>query len=1365
MRIILKKSNVPDYLFANFFSCYKRSIAIWSKLFWIILFVFNSTWVNSQEIEITENFIHYTDKDGLSNSIIRSIKQDNYGFMWFATEDGVDRFDGYEFKTYRFENNNPKSLPDNFIFSLCPTSDGGMLVGTNIGGFAKYNVATDDFTVYRSNPDNPNSLSFNKVYALAEDRNGNYWIGTSGGGLNFYNVKTDTFTIYKNKENDPQSLLSDNVSGVLEDNEGNIWVRTVEGLSKLDPKTGKFTNFDLPGNTDNDRMNENMIIDEDGIIWLGWNFQLVKFNTRTMQLEFAKIDDSERQTSEILAVCIHDKNHIWLSTTSGIHLYNKNNYSIQSFYANPENERSLQNDYSNAVFKDRSGVLWCSGLSKLNLNTKKFNHYRFNVVDSESRGGGRIRAVLETSQGNYWVSVINALAIVDPATNKISYTHVNTGNPNAPFNSSPTSFMEDKNQNIWVGLWGSGVTIFEKGNIHKYKKIRPQIGVEGALQDGIIQALYEDSYGNIWFGNEKGVDLYNPETKKFRQIRNDPANENSITRFGVQSNCILEDKYGNFWIGTWGGLTKITLLNPEKGSFQSEYSYKRYLNIPGDSTTISDSRVISIMYDKEKYPNDIFIGTFGGGINIIHFNNETGKDSISTYTTKEGLSNNVVFGILPDDEGNIWMSTNDGISKFNLKTQEFSTYNVDDGLQDNAFYWGGYAKGKNNKLFFGGLNGLNEFIPNQIKNDSIPPEVVFTDFKVLNKTVLPGQVVNKHVILKKPINNTDTIILSYKENVFSFKFSGLHYAFPNDNKYKYKMDGFDVEWIEVDANIRIATYTNLDPGEYTFRVKASNYDGVWNEEGAQIIIIIKPPFWQTWWFRAILLIAIIILLVSFYLIRVKSLKERQEHLEEVVYERTQELQSANHELQEQKEEIQQQSEEILAQRDTLEEQNQMLSISFKRIEMLSDFGQKLTSTLSLTTINDLLYKYVSELIDMSAFGIGIYNEELNHILFSNFIEDGKAVKPFTKDINDSNSLTAYCFNTQEAMYINNVEVEYSNYVQSLNEPATSQTAYSRIHIPLTVQDKKIGVFVVNSYKINAYSPDDFANLKTLASYISIALDNASAYNQINSINRNIAESINYAQSIQSAFLPTRETLDRYFANFVIYKPKETVSGDFYWFSPLEKDESKPRKAIIAVADCTGHGVPGALISIIGNNLLNEIVNIRKINHPPQILEFLNTEFQLALNQDQSQNNDGMDIVLYYIEEISSKSTTEKEFKVLFSGAKNPGIIYRAATKTLEYKKGSRKSIGGVRAKRSLQYYELLEFILQKNDIIYLTTDGFIDQLNKEKNRFSSTRFLEMIENYKDLPLPEQKIKFETELNNHQKKEKQTDDITVVGIRL
>ncbi|MCG8698430.1 MAG: SpoIIE family protein phosphatase, partial [Bacteroidales bacterium] len=372
---------------------------------------------------------------------------------------------------------------------------------------------------------------------------------------------------------------------------------------------------------------------------------------------------------------------------------------------------------------------------------------------------------------------------------------------------------------------------------------------------------------------------------------------------------------------------------------------------------------------------------------------------------------------------------------------------------------------------------------------------------------------------------------------------------------------------------------------------------------------------------------------------------------------------------------------------------------------------------------------------------------------------------------DEKSLTSWCVNHQKSIVMGDIEEEYKQYVPSLNISTTKQTAYSRIHIPLTVKDKRIGILVINSFNRNAYTNDDLISMQTVASYISIALDNAKAYEQVNEKSRAIQESISYSKSIQNAFMPTQEQLDKYLNTFVLFKPKDIVSGDFYWFSPIEKDNEKPLKAFVAVADCTGHGVPGALVSSIGNNLLDRYINFLGERNPAQILEMVNVGFQLALKQDETRNNDGMDMALIYLEagetggSKNNKTDDNSRYRISFSGAKSPILIYRAHSKELEYHRGSRKSIGGLRAKRSKQFYEKLEFVVESGDIIYLFTDGIIDQHSPQRERFTKEKLVKLIKGNAQLELSDQCEKIEQELKMHQEKEKQTDDITIMGIQL
>ncbi|MCG8683529.1 MAG: GAF domain-containing protein, partial [Desulfobacterales bacterium] len=385
-----------------------------------------------------------------------------------------------------------------------------------------------------------------------------------------------------------------------------------------------------------------------------------------------------------------------------------------------------------------------------------------------------------------------------------------------------------------------------------------------------------------------------------------------------------------------------------------------------------------------------------------------------------------------------------------------------------------------------------------------------------------------------------------------------------------------------------------------------------------------------------------------------ELKEQQE-----------EIVAQNEEIQQQNEEIQQQNEEMLTVNEQLEVQKKEISESYRRLEVLSEFGQKITTTLSISSINDMIYHYVKSILHVDAFGIGLHNAQENIIVYPVFY-NGKVKKEVVKELDDANSLTAWCFNNQKPVFINNFEVDCKNYFDDIPGIKLKEQSQSRIHLPLTVENKKIGIIIINSFKKNEYSKEDLTNFQTLASYISIALDNAKAYEVINNINQNVKESITYAKSIQTAFLPTREELGKYLDSEIIFRPKDIVSGDFYWFSALNSKKEEPLKALLCVADCTGHGVPGALVSSIGNNLLNEVINIKKVYEPAKALELVNEGFQNALNQKETGNNDGMDLALVLVEQVPEKSSqipglsnpTESVcyFKITFSGAKNPLVI-------------------------------------------------------------------------------------------------------------
>jgi putative methionine-R-sulfoxide reductase with GAF domain len=411
--------------------------------------------------------------------------------------------------------------------------------------------------------------------------------------------------------------------------------------------------------------------------------------------------------------------------------------------------------------------------------------------------------------------------------------------------------------------------------------------------------------------------------------------------------------------------------------------------------------------------------------------------------------------------------------------------------------------------------------------------------------------------------------ITYKEDFITFEFLALDYNMPEKISYAYKLEGFDKEWIYC-GDKREATYTNLNPGNYVFCVKASNNDGLWNEDGIKLKLYIQPPWWETIWFRVLAGISIFVIVFSAYRLRVAQLKRNQRILETKVALRTAELKTANEEIMQQNEELNQANEEINTKNHHLEEQKEELRLknleienqksevekAFKNSQVLSEFGQKITASLNIFEINAMLYEYVSNLMDTAAFGIGLYNVNVNALEYHSFMENGKKLPYFIKKLDSKNSFTAWCFNNQKIVFINNIEEEFNKYISTLPQVQTNEIPRSLIHIPLTVEDKKIGIIALNSFKKNAYSQRDLTNLQTIASYLSIALDNANAYQLIEQQHEHIKSSIRYAENIQKSILPLKENMNKYINSFVLFYPRDIVSGDFYWFTTVTIDNEQ-----------------------------------------------------------------------------------------------------------------------------------------------------------------------------------------------------------------
>ncbi len=796
---------------------------------------------NTYAEEANPEFEQITVDDGLSQSGVLAIFQDSQGLMWFGTQDGLNKYDGYNFTVYKYNELNLSSLSDNFILSIYEDKSGTIWVGTQSGGLNKFDRKTEQFVHYTHNSDNLNSLGSNIVLSIYEDQVGRLWIGTDGGGLNQFNRETEQFTRYNHNPNDPNSLGSNTVLSIYEDQAGRLWIGTDDGgLNQFNRETEQFTRY-IHNPNDPNSLGSNTVLsiyeDQAGRLWIGTDDGgLNQFNRETEQFIHYLHDpnNSNSLSDNTIGAIAEDKlGNLWLTTSS----WHGNLYGTALNKFDPKTENfthyihdlntinSLNDNIVTSVLLDKSDILWIgtgfSGINKLDIKPPKFIHYKHNTADPNSLIDNHISSIHEDKNGRIWIGTFNkGLDKFERQIGKFTHYSHKADNPSTLSNNNIWAVYEDQFSVLWIGTLSGGLNKFdqETENFNHYTHDSKNFY---SLSDDTVWSIYEDWEGTLWIGTFKGgLNKFNRETEQFNHYEHDPDNPNSLSDNNVFS--IYEDYSGMLWIGTInGGLNKFD---------RKTEKFSHYKHDPNNPNSLSYDRVLSML----EYPaGTLWIGTYGGGLDKFDIATET----FNHYTEKDGLPNNSVVGILADDEGHLWLSTGKGLSKFNPETETFRNYDVSDGLQGNEFDGvKAYLKTRDGEMFFGGLNGFNAFYPEQVKDNPYIPPVVLTDFKIFDKSVK----------LNTAISETKELKLSYKDNFFGFEFAALDYTNPQKNQYAYKLEGFDKDWI-YSGSRRYATYTNLDGGTYTFRVKGSNNDDVWNEEGTSLKIIITPPPWKTAW--------------------------------------------------------------------------------------------------------------------------------------------------------------------------------------------------------------------------------------------------------------------------------------------------------------------------------------------------------------------------------------------------------------------------------------------------------------------------------------------------------------------------------------
>ena len=1092
----------------------------------ICLWIFALPLLNAQ---ITDwRIVQYSIPQGLSQSAVNCIMQDSQGFIWIGTQDGLNKFDGYE------------------------------------------------FTVYRHQPSDTNTISNGYIKAIVEDPDGNIWLGTRDG-LNMLDPNTERITSYFFNPLDIYSISNNEVHSLYIDKEGILWIKTMESLDRFDIKTGKIQRFphfsDVFSSITGTDNYFPIFEDSRGRLWTGSKDGLLYFDRSLEQFQRFDHDPQNITTisnNKIRSITEDQSGFIWIGTENGLNRFDHANNSFQRFYIDTQRESRSNN--INEIFKDLDMNFWVATENGLFFfNSVNFSFRPFQLAHMERPFFNmEVTSVLEDNSGIYWIGTLSGLYKTDSKSKFKTFrlSDYFTGMPGSV--NVVASILPTGDDNIWVGTWGSGLFKISRthGGIQEFS-IRQAYRGRG-ISDDFVHAIYQDRSGRILIGTRNGVDIYDENNGRFvsfcREFNQQACNifknnrvyriiqdakgnywfatHNGLHRFSnntvesffynhndvnsLPSNIvrsIIEGTDGFFYIGTIDGLVKFDY---ENGSFTR---YRREHRM--ETFSISNNEITCLQEDAS---GNLWVGTMSG-LNLFYKNTET----FIVFSEKDGLPNNLIYAIEQDAIGKIWVSTNKGLASINPSSWEISRYDMADGLQDYEFNIGASKKAESGELFFGGISGFNYFFPEFIRINKHVPNIVITS---VTKITQQGTITYRG-------RDTEEIRIYPGEDAFSIEFTALDFTRPEKNNFAYRMEGIDNNWIYI-GNRSFASFSKLPSGEYTFRVKGSNNDLVWNEEGASIKVIVLTPFYKTD-------TAVILYFLFFFL--------------------------------------------------------------------------------------------------------GVY------LLF--------------------------LFRTRNLRKSN----------QILKEKELAAIEIARQKEELTIK------------------------------------------------NRNITDSINYAKRIQVALLPSEKLFSKIFPeSFIFYKPKDIVSGDFYWVT------EKNNKVFFAVVDCTGHGVPGAFMSIIGLELLRNIINVQGIERPSDILNQLNIDFanifSLGLDNELALR-DGMDIGFCVIH----KDSGFLEFAGAFTS------MYLVRDNSISEIKGDRFSVGLVREEEGNGVFQNQELSLDKNDVIYLFSDGYADQFGGiDGRKYKYRRFRHLLLNLHLLPMEEQKQQIYDSMKTWRGNHEQVDDMLIIGVR-
>jgi len=981
------------------------------------------------------------DKYSIPHGIVTKLFQDKQGFIWIGTQNGLVRFDGYRYKIYKRDRKNRNSIAGDFIRAIHQAPDGKLWIGTMNDGVAVFDNNTETFQNFSYESDNTNGISHNRVAAILSEPNGDMWLGT-GGGLNFFSRSENTFIRYND------SFISNDIRSLLLDADGQLWVGTNKGLYKFIQASKSFVKVHSSIDDNQsfaDESIEALYQSHDGKIWVGTKENgLAYLSSESGKLtRFTRgVQDTQISHQWISSIIEPIQGEIWASTFGGgINIIDtETNTRKEVIQYDSSVASSINLDSVSHLFVDNAGLLWVGtwggGLNRNNIKQQAFRILRHSAYDPTGLSHPDVYAILELKDGRWLVGTSsNGIDILDQHFTLLDGIRRIEGANIELSNIVISALAQTEDDYVWIGTINHGLWRLDLKRL-TFKAFNQSQGLIG----NSISKLLPDQ-NNLWVGTHTGLSYINNVNGTIKSFT---AESSQV--FSERVNTMAHDKKGNIWVGTNQGLFYLAIGSQKLRQIKYEL---------GDTTSLSSGHISGLLFDRN---NELWIDTAAGLNRLLTFDGMHAKfESISDKVGLDGLS----FGsnLLEDNSGNIWTQWH----VLNPNRLQVRKITQAEGADIGTAWMNSNAKSKNGKLLFGGTEGILVVSPELFRLSNFNPPIVITDIEVdgIKQAVKPF------------------LTLDPTKQGFSIEFASLDYSLPQQNKYSYKLEGFNDDWVETSADNRRVTYTNLPPGDYTLYLKGTNYLGHWSEHSAQMKVTVMPSFYQTAAFRLAIGLAIFITFYSLYLYRVNQLKRSQELLETQVEQRTLDLKKAHEDL-----------------------------------AVISDIGKEITATLDLDLLLEQLYTHTTQIMKADSFGIGIYHQDLDIVKIELAVEDGVRIKPYQRDMNNKNQLAVWCIEHNDKIFIQDAEKELIHYFEDPNKQDPEQgfelesgnytkAPQSYLYVPLTIKNTVIGIITAQSYHKNAYSTKHLQMLETLATYAAIAIDNANKLKQINNANDNL----------------------------------------------------------------------------------------------------------------------------------------------------------------------------------------------------------------------------------------------------------------------